>query len=79
MLRLRETPAFDQSGYLGHFTSPGVGERSFLCGPVGDEFRNTRLAQSQHQPLQTFTRIAAKDRTAPRYGDFRAQIRPELL
>lgn len=77
--RVCKAPAFDSSSYLGHFTSPGVGERPFLSFLTGVEFRNTHLVQSQHPPLHAFTRIDAKSLTASRYGDFRAQIRAELL
>jgi hypothetical protein len=73
-----ETPASGRFGYLGHFTSTGVGERPFLSGNIGEEFRNAGLMPAQPPLLQRFTSIAAESRITPRYGDFRAQIRPEL-
>ena len=78
ILRACQALTFGPLGYLGHFTSPGVGERPFLSCLFGDEFRNIRSTQPQPPPLHPFTRIDAKRRSASRYGDFRAQIRAEL-
>ena len=78
ILRACQALTFDPPGYLGHFTSPGVGERPFLSWLAGDEFRNIRFVQPQPPPLHTFTRIDAKRRSTSQYGDFLAQIRAEL-